>query len=154
MQDDKAVGLQDPATELIEMLRSHEGREGAILTEYARLTDSCEDNGVRFLMTRLLNEERRHHLELGAMLNNLESLVSDTPVGPRLPVVGPIDDAATLGKMSELAELERSDAKELTELMGALESAHMPAFFGLLVELMRHDTAKHIAILEFLNGLR
>jgi hypothetical protein len=142
------------ATELVEMLQSHEGREGSILGEYVRLAESCDDNGVRFLVRMLLEEESRHHMELSAMLNNLETFASGKPIGPRLPTsAGPIDDAAMLEKLHELTDLERSDAKELAELQHALESAQMPAFFGLLIELMKHDTAKHVAILEFISGI-
>ncbi len=136
---------------LVELLRSHGSREGSVLETYAGLVESCADAGVRFLLQLLLDDEARHHLHLEAMLNNLASFTEDRPIGPRLPMVGPALAPELLAEMGSLVQFERDDARDLDGLRKALRSAGMPRQFELLVELMHHDTAKHIAILEYIS---
>jgi hypothetical protein len=60
-------------------------------------------------------------------------------------------DPALLQETKRLLAFEKSDAKELRQLRKALRQAPRSSLQPLLVDLMLHDTAKHISILEFIR---
>jgi hypothetical protein len=137
--------------ELIAMLRSHGPREGEALAAYQRLVDHAEDEGVRYLGRLILDDERQHHAVLEEMLNVVQSFVWEVDLQPRVPDAPTPGDRALLDETKRLLALERADAKELRRLRKALKhNPHYP-MLALLVELMIHDTAKHVAILEFIR---
>jgi hypothetical protein len=137
---------------LVELLNSHEGRDAEMLSTYVRAWRSCDDAGDRLLLQMLLDDECQHHLQLAGLLNNLESFAADRPVSPRLSLVGAQIDEELLATSHNLLEREREDARELKDLKQVRKSADMPKFYALLIRLMEYDTAKKIAILEFING--
>ena len=52
---------------------------------------------------------------------------------------------------ARLLDAERADAKELKKLAKNLGELRDTTLWGLLVELMQDDTAKHIRILSFMR---
>ncbi|MBK5222444.1 MAG: hypothetical protein JJE52_06150 [Acidimicrobiia bacterium] len=136
--------------ELIDLLRSHGPRECEALASYERLLEQVDDEGVAYLMSMILDDERRHHRTIEEMLNTILSFVWEVDIEPSTPAVRrrPIPDVHAETK--RLLRLEREDAKELRALRRALRSAKVYSVHTLLAELMEADTAKHIAILEFL----
>jgi hypothetical protein len=134
---------------ILGMLRDHGAREGALLEAYQRvLEESSTSEGVRYLVRLILDDERRHHQVFGEMANALETFVEEVSVEPKVPALAPRRDPALLDVTRRLLALERDDAKELRRLRKCLRGAPKSMLHPLLVELMCHDTAKHIAILE------
>jgi hypothetical protein len=50
-----------------------------------------------------------------------------------------------------LIEVEQSDAKELKTIAKELKDVYDTTLWGLLIELMQDDTAKHVKILRFIR---
>ena len=60
-------------------------------------------------------------------------------------------DRALLDTTRQLIARERADAKELRQLRRDFHTMPKASLLPLLVELMLHDTAKHIEILRFIR---
>jgi rubrerythrin len=134
---------------ILYMLRNHGAREGAALEAYRRVLDESSANeGVRYLIRLILDDEHRHHQVFAEMANALQSFIEELSVEPQVPGLAPERDPALLDVTRRLLALEKEDAKELRQLRKSLRGAPKSMLHPLLVDLMRHDTAKHIAILE------
>ena len=143
---------RDLELKLISMLRSHGAREGAALTNYERLVDESDDEGLRYLAGLILEDERRHHAVIEQMLNQIHSFVWEVDVQPSVPAIRRTVDPAVRAETQRLLRFEREDAKELRQLRRVLRrSPDRSSLLPLLVELMIHDTAKHIEILKFIR---
>lgn len=138
--------------ELLAMLQEHAPREGAALAAYQRLVEESEDPDVGYLGRLILEDERRHHKVVNEMLEMLESFTSGAPHRAGDPGSGSRPDPQLRAATSELIALEREDARELRRLRRAMQGANIPPLLSLLVELMIHDTRKHIGILRAIRG--
>jgi hypothetical protein len=96
----------------------------------------------------ILEDEERHHRVFDEMANAMRSYLEELAVEPSAPTLSPRRDRRLLEQTRYLLALEKADAKELRELRRDLRGAPKSMLHPLLVDLMRHDTAKHIAILE------
>jgi hypothetical protein len=137
---------------LIDMLRSHGEREGAALASYQRLAETAEDDGLRYIMHLIMEDEVRHHQQIDEMLNNLHSFVWELDIQPRVPTMGVRDDPILREETERLLAFEKEDAKDLRRLRKELRGTHMYPLLPLLVNMMLHDTAKHIDILRFIRS--
>ena len=148
--------VRDLDYEILHMLETHGAREGAALDAYQRVAaDTTAGPGVRYLVNLILEDEVRHHRVFDEMANQVRSFVDETDIQPRVPALVAHDDPALLAETRRLLEFERQDAKELKELRKALKGRPRSSLQPLLVDMMLHDTAKHIAILELIrNQLR
>lgn len=139
--------------EILSMLEHHGAREGAALAAYQRVAaESTAGEGVKYLVQLILEDEERHHRVFAEMANALKSFVEEVPVEPSVPAMAPRPDPALLEQTRALLAFEKQDAKELRQLRKALKGAPRSMMHPLLVELMLHDTAKHIAILEHIKS--
>ncbi|HVC15088.1 MAG TPA: hypothetical protein VND62_09545 [Acidimicrobiales bacterium] len=136
---------------LYDMVSTHADRENAVLDAYQRLVEKSEDEGLRYLVRLIMDDETRHHQQASEMLNELHSFVNDLDVQPRLPSLGARHDDALREQTDRLLAIEKEDAKELQRLRKELRGNGGYALFSLLVNLMVHDTAKHIEILKFIR---
>jgi hypothetical protein len=151
-----AVQRREPDRDLeysvLRMLETHGEREGTALASYERVAgESSASGAVQYLVRLILEDERRHHRVFAEMANELKSFVWEVAVEPRTPSMGDRSDPELLQETKRLLAFEKSDAKELRELRRALRHAPRSSLQPLLVDLMRHDTAKHISILEFIR---
>ena len=137
---------------LIDILRSHGKREGAALDSYQRLAEQSEDEGLRYVMRLIMEDEARHHQQISEMLNNLLSFVSELDIQPRVPGMSLRDDPVLREETERLLAFEKEDAKELRRLRKELRRGQGYPLLPLLVNLMLHDTAKHIDILRFIRS--
>jgi hypothetical protein len=99
----------------------------------------------------LIEDELRHHrtfLELALSLKSDAELSGADPVIPRMDF-DRADGAAVREATDRLLEQEKQDAAELKRLQRELRDVEDTTLWGLLVDLMRCDTDKHIAILRF-----
>jgi hypothetical protein len=136
---------------LANLLREHAGREGEALRAYEDLVKGVDDPGVRFLASMILDDERRHHELITEMLHQVQSILWDVDVEPQVPHLTTRADPDLRAATDRLLALEREDAEELQQLRRQARTQSESTLLPLLAELMAHDTAKHIAILEVLH---
>ena len=161
MTTDQAVAPSKPDSaahaELIEMLRTHGQREGSALSSYQQLAEQSDDDGLRYLVRLIMADETRHHQQIADMLNDeLHPFrwYEDNP--PTVPTLKVRDDPALRAETDRLLAFEKDDMKELRRLRKELQwshgNPHGDPLLPLLVDLMLHDTAKHIDILKFIRA--
>lgn len=136
---------------VFDLLRTHADREHAVLVSYEHLAEQSHDEGRRYLIRLIMDDEIRHHRHITEMLNELQSFVSEVDISPRPPQVEARSDPALREATDRLIAIEREDAKELRKLRKELRGSKGYGVFPLLVDLMLHDTAKHIEILRFIR---
>jgi hypothetical protein len=141
---------EEADTKILEMLRTHDARESAVLAAYQRLVDESTDEGIRYLGRLILDDEARHHQILGEMAERVDTWRYGSGDGGTPPLT-PRVDRELLDETRRLIALERDDAKELRRLQKELRYAPATSLLPLLVKLMLHDNAKHIEILRFIR---
>jgi len=138
---------------VLQLLTTHGQREGAALAAYERVAgEASAGDAVKYLVGLIIDDERRHHRVFEEMANELKSFVWEVDVEPRVPSAATRKDPALLAETKKLLAFEKQDAKELRQLQKLLRHGPKSSLHPLLVEVMLHDTAKHIAILEFIRG--
>ncbi|MCW2968321.1 MAG: hypothetical protein JWM71_2093 [Solirubrobacteraceae bacterium] len=137
--------------ELLGTLRAHGANEDALLEAYRHVAVTDPDDGVRFLAQLIIDDEERHHRLLAEMASRVESWAKEVSLGSAIPGLSPRVDKAFLEATRLLMSREREDAKELRRLRRELHSVPKTSLLPLLVELMLHDTAKHIEMLRFVR---
>lgn len=136
----------------LQLLSTHGQREGAALAAYERVASEAQpDDAVTYLIGLIIEDERRHHRVFEEMANELKSFVWEVEVQPRVPSATTRKDPALLAETKKLLAFEKQDAKELRQLQKLLRQGPKSSLHPLLVDVMLHDTAKHIAILEFIR---
>ncbi|MHB8220207.1 MAG: hypothetical protein ACYDHU_07775 [Acidimicrobiales bacterium] len=128
---------------------SSEAEYIATYRERAEAPDTPE--AVRYLIKLVLQDEERHHRVLYEILTSLGNNVAwsrDSDAVPDLPY-GPPDRALAEVTRRFLAA-EHDDQRQLRALRKELRPFRNTSLWALLVELMEHDTAKHIRILTFI----
>ncbi|HEX4982203.1 MAG TPA: hypothetical protein VFV63_10915 [Ilumatobacteraceae bacterium] len=143
---------RDQENMVLQMLETHGEREGTALASYERVAgESSAGGAVQYLVRLILEDERRHHRVFAEMANELKSFVWEVDVEPRVPAMVDRPDPELLAETKRLLAFEKNDAKELRQLRKVLRHAPRSSLQPLLVDLMLHDTAKHISILEFIR---
>src|SRR5689334_587944 len=136
--------------ELRDVIREHGAREGEALAAYQTLIEQVTDPGIRFLANLILEDEARHHRMIGDMMRRIESDLTEVEMRPNVPR-SIIPDAGLYDATDTLLELEKDDQRELRRLGRLMRNEPNGSLLPLLVELLQHDTAKHIAILRFIQ---
>jgi hypothetical protein len=140
--------------EFFDHVSGHIGTETAILDEYQRLAvDPTGSPAFRYLAGLILADERRHHQlfqDLAESIRKFAALQLDEEPIPSLQGLK-TDRERIMETTERLLKVERADAKELKLLAKKLKEARVTTLWGLLIELMQDDTAKHIKILQFLR---
>jgi len=147
----------EPQAALVEMLRTHGQREGSALSSYQRLAEQSEDDGLRFLVKLIMDDETRHHQQIADMLNDeLHPFRWDVDAPPTVPVITSRNDPALVAETDRLLAFEKEDMKELRRLKKELRWSHGNPYgdplLPLMIDLMLRDTAKHIDILKFIRA--
>jgi hypothetical protein len=137
---------------ILDMARTHGEREGAALASYQRLAEESDDEGLRYLVRLIMEDEIRHHQQISEIVNELDSFVSDLDIQPRPPHLGRGLGTSLRKETDRLLAIEKEDAKELRRFRKELRGYTGYALLPLLVTLMLHDTAKHIAILKVVRS--
>jgi rubrerythrin len=140
--------MPNTSAQLIHLLSDHAKRESSALGGYARLAESSESDGIRYLARMIIEDEQRHHQMLADMLNLVHSQNEDIDLEPRAPGAISVDEVAFEATELLLAA-EREDERELRRLRKELRHEPSGSLLPLLVDLMLTDTGKHIHILEF-----
>ena len=140
--------------QLYDYVTEHVKTEGAMLDEYQRLAeDQSGSPAFRYVANLILADERRHHQIFNDLAESIRQMaelrLEDEPI-PSLH--GLRSDRERIREATDrLLAAEKADAKELTRLAKDLKEVRKTTLWGLLVELMQADTAKHITILSFIR---
>jgi len=137
--------------QLIGMIESHGQREGEALAAYEAMAKESGDEGLKYVVQLIMDDERRHHAQLNEMLHKLQSFVWEVEVKPTVPSLRLRNDPELRRQTEELLAFEKADAKELRQLRKELGRQHGFPLMPLLVDLMIQDTDKHLAILRFIR---
>jgi hypothetical protein len=138
--------------ELLGLLESHVEREGEALESYRRVAeDASVGKAVRYLVHLILDDEERHHRLFTEMANEVRSFVWEVDVEPAVPAMSRRSNPKLLAETRRLLDLEKQDTKELRQLRKQLRHSPKSWLHPLLVDMMLHDTAKHVAILEHIQ---
>jgi rubrerythrin len=145
------VGASVWERDLYNHLATHVENESALLQEYVAAAKETDSKAFAYLVDLLIQDERRHHGTFAALAASLKSEAELSDQEPEIPYLD-LDraDRAQVRELSErLLEREKQDAEELKRLHKQLRDVKDTTLWDLLVNNMRVDTDKHIAILEF-----
>ena len=150
----RLIGASVWEQDVFDHISGHVASEGAILDEYQRLAeDEASSPAFRYLARLILEDERRHHRlfnDLAEALRQMSELRSDDEPIPSLRGLR-ADRDRVLDVTERLIEVEQNDAKELKAIAKELKDVRDTTLWGLLIELMQDDTAKHVKILRFIR---
>jgi hypothetical protein len=145
------VGASVWELELFNHLTTHIDRERDMLEEYRAAAVETDSKAFAYIVDLLGDEERRHHQLLEALAQSLKTLAEMSDQNPAVPYMD--FDRADRERVRELTtrllQSEEADAKNLKRLHNELHDVKDTTLWDLVVSLMRRDTDKHIAILEF-----
>lgn len=139
--------------DLYEHLTGHEETEREILADYRRIAQTSSSPALRYLVTLICDDEVRHHEVFRQLADALKADVEAQSEDPEIPRLGHWGDTTEVLEVTDrlLAE-ERTDRERLRKLAHELAEVYDTTLWGLLVELMEMDTAKHVKILEFVRS--
>jgi hypothetical protein len=139
--------------EIYDQVSGHVVAEGSILDEYQRLADDPSGSpAFRYLAGLILADEHRHHQlfnDLAESIRQSAQLRDDEPI-PSLHGLK-ADRERIMATTERLIETEQADAREIKQLAKKMKDVRETTLWGLLLELMQDDTAKHIKILQFIR---
>jgi hypothetical protein len=147
----RTTGASVSAHEVVEALNRHGREEAELLERYQRFIEEAESPAAQYLVQLILDDEQRHHRVLGELANTIAwGWMKGAPeeVVPVFPKDG--DDWALRAETRALLGHELRDRAELRRLRRRLHSYGDAPPWGLLVDLMRSDTKKHIDILRYI----
>jgi len=148
------VGASVWEQELYDYICNHGAREGAMLAEYQQIAeDESTSPAFRYLAQMILADEHRHH----ALFDDLATTIRQTAEFrdedmPIPSLAGLRRDRDRIADITErLLKSERDDSRSLDDLRKKLKDVRDTTLWDLLVEIMQHDTDKHIKILRFVR---
>ncbi len=150
----RLIGASLWEQDVFDHISGHAANEGAILDEYQRLAeDEASSPAFRYLAQVILEDERRHHRlfnDLAEALRQMSELRSEDEPIPSLRGLR-ADRDRVLEVTDRMIEVEQNDAKDLKAISKELKEVRDTTLWGLLIELMQDDTAKHVKILNFIR---
>lgn len=157
MTTDENTVIEPPAgasaweRELFSHLIEHVRRERGVLEEYAKAAEETDSKAFSYVVGLLGEDERRHHR---LFVSLAQSLKAEAELSGSEPAVPYMDlHRADTKKVRELTlrllRSEEEDSRDLKRLHSLLQDVKDTTLWDLLVALMRRDTDKHIAMLEF-----
>jgi len=145
------VGASVWEHELFTHLTAHIERERGMLAEYADAAEQADSKAFAYVVGLLVEDERRHHRLFASLAETIKVEAELSGAEPAIPYVD--FDRADRKKVRELTmrllASEEQDARELKRLHNMLHDVKDTTLWDLVVTLMRRDTDKHIAMLEF-----
>jgi len=148
------VGASVWEQELYDYVCSHGAREGAMLAEYQQIAeDETTSPAFRYLAQMILADERRHHALFDDLATTIRQTAEFRDEGMPIPsLAGLRRDRDRIADITErLLKSERDDSRTLDDLRKKLKDVRDTTLWDLLVEIMQHDTDKHIKILRFVR---
>lgn len=147
-----AYGASASERDLVDALARHGQEEGRLLSTYVRFAEEAPSEAARYLVSLVLEDERRHHRLLAEIANAVgwawehERPVAGAPTLASTRVRNPEFRAETRALLRE----EQEDKRSLRKLRRKLGPYEDTTVWALLVDLMMLDTEKHARILKFI----
>lgn|GEM_PF-1055083 len=139
--------------EVFRHLSDHIASESEFISAYRELAEApATPEAARYLIQLILEDEERHHRVLHEIMTAVGNRIasrSDPDAVPNLPHEPP--NRVLEEVTGRFLAAERADAKQLRALRKKLGPFRDTSMWALLVELIEHDTAKHIRILTFIR---
>ena len=146
-------GLSVFEEKLYRHLADHVSSEADLIASYRELAEAPDTpEAARYLLRLVVDDEERHHRlvhEIALALGNGIAWRHDPDAVPGLPYRKP--DPALEKITNQFLAAERADRKQLRALRKELRPFRDTTSWSLLIELMEHDTAKHIRLLTFVR---
>jgi len=145
----EATGASQWEREIVALLERHSNDEGRLLSAYQHFVEDADSPAVRYLVSMILEDERRHHRAMAEIANAVawgDPQLSPEPAVPDVP--WDAQDSTLLAETRRLLEEEHADRRNLQELRDQIRGLDDTTLWPLLIELMMLDTDKHIRILE------
>lgn len=139
--------------ELLEELTRHGAEEGEMLERYTALRDGLKSNLASYLVSMILEDERRHHRMIDELAHTIAwGGFGDDAERSSVPTIGylSVEDPEFVALTREMLERERQDHRELRKLRRELDDYAETTAWRLLVDTMLLDTKKHERVLRFL----
>ena len=134
-------------------LSDHVSAEADLIDSYRELAEAPgTPEAARYLIRLVIEDEERHHRlfhEIATALGNDIAWAHNPDGVPNLQYRPPPPALAEVTRRFLAAE--RADAKQLRALRRELRPFRDTTVWVLLIELMEHDTAKHIRLLSFIR---
>jgi len=147
------LGLSVTEETLYRHLANHVSSEAEFIASYRERSETPDTpEAARYLIRMVLDDEERHHRmlrEIMIAIGNGIAWPDDPDAVPNLPYGPP--DRALEEATSRFLAAEKVDQKELHALRKELRPFRDTSLWSLLIELMEHDTAKHILMLNFIH---
>lgn len=137
--------------QLFDHLVNHVEREWETLKDYSAAAEGTNSRAFAYVVSLLAEDERRHHALFASLA---ASLKAEAELGSTEPAIPYMDfhksDGARVRELTlRLLKSEEQDSKDLKRLHEELHEVKDTTLWDLVVSLMRRDTDKHIAMLEF-----
>ena len=146
----RATGASGDMRDLVELLAHHDHEEAPLLAAYRSLATGT-DGVVRYIIDLILEDECRHHRLLVEMATAMAWSGVGADSGPRTPALGLGVNPEVVRLTRKLRRSEQADRRALRAIHRRLRPFADETLWSLLVNLMEHDTEKHIAMLRFLE---
>jgi hypothetical protein len=100
----------------------------------------------------ILDDERRHHTVLDAMLDRVRAEVEWREPDSATPYIRSVQDRHALREsLSRLLADERTDLRRVRSLKRRLRRQRGTSMLWLMVDMLECDTRKHVRMLRFLR---
>jgi hypothetical protein len=146
-------GLSVLEEKLYRHLADHVSSEADLIVSYREMAGApATPDAARYLLRLVVEDEVRHHRimhEIATAIGEGIAWKNDADTVPNLPHGNP--DPALEEVTKRFLAAERADRKQLSALRKELQPYRDTTLWSLLVELMEHDTAKHILLLTFVR---
>jgi hypothetical protein len=146
-------GLSVLEEKLYRHLADHVSSEADLIVSYREMAEApATPDAARYLLRLVVEDEVRHHRimhEIATAIGEGIAWKNDADTVPNLPHGNP--DPALEEVTKRFLAAERADRKQLSALRKELQPYRDTTLWSLLVELMEHDTAKHILLLTFVR---
>jgi rubrerythrin len=146
-----AVTRVSTTEDLLAVLDAHVGGESEHIETYRRLSNTIGDPIVKLLIDLVVEDEESHHNLMRRMAARLRDDLTATWSEDALPYVPAPKDRQLRGLASAIAAYakdERHGARELSRLANDARLLY-DGVFGLILETMADDSAKHERVLRF-----
>jgi hypothetical protein len=148
------IGASAWEQQLYDHVAGHVATEVEVLESYAELAaDDTISPAFRYLARLILADERRHHETFNELAESIRRASQLDVDGAPIPPVAALrsDRDRVLEVTDRLIAAEEEDARELKHLAKELKDVRETTMWGLVVDLMRDDTEKHLKILRFIR---
>jgi rubrerythrin len=145
------VGSSTWEQRLFSHLNEHVRYERDVLEAYVAAADATDSRALAYVVKILIEDEQRHHMLFQELADSLQHDAESHPGDPAIPRLDFHVDSAVRELTDQLVNREREDLRELKKLQKGVREIKDTTLWPLLVDLMRRDTKKHIAMLRFVQ---